>query len=750
MALADKIPDLENMTEAEMEAWAASLSPDELMEFMDFLARRQGATEGFTTEASNIDLPSIDASKVNIDEPGYVPFGSSSEQASAPPPPPKPAAPPVREAPAVKPTPTVPQTPAQPAARAPQPAAPSTPPWEEPQPPRRPVVPPSRPPVPSFAESPAAAKPVEPPPPPPPAAEAVDSGALAWLESLAAEQGDDLFNLDLSGIGSPEPAAAPSLDNPMTWLEDLARSQGRQEFPGIELERIEDDMDEGSEKIDPFASKADPVTWLETLARRGGADPDELISSTRLNIPIPSPDEVEVESYKAFSFDSPLAHPRAVDDDSTPVNPSDFLNSLAGDEGYSESGVVTTQPAASEPEEYSMESIQDALSKGTVTPDQMQYFLEQQAEHLVENPDLLFGDEDEEEVIIEPLVADIPDWLKEMQPVEEQPPAGPTKPLEALFEVSAQPADLEIPPWLIEAESTGVSVEIADIFAPEAEEPVPPSVVSIEEPTPYVIEVDPSDPWVEAFDSEQLGDVPDVDQVPDWYERNISDPSRIAALDTRYGLISEDEPLIEAHLPAETGLPVGQPQPLPAWMIGIESLIEAVPELAAPSAPSSDLPFIGDMPEWLKEIEVQDEVPGWLKDSIAAVEPVDVAVEFAPSEPEPEPEPVPVARKAAAQPPAPKPEPARAAPPVSDEETAALVQNARDLEQAGDLETSLAEYESLIRRNRALDVVVDDLAQLVRSYRTVPAVYRVLGDGLMRQGKLQAALDTYREALNQL
>jgi hypothetical protein len=38
----------------------------------------------------------------------------------------------------------------------------------------------------------------------------------------------------------------------------------------------------------------------------------------------------------------------------------------------------------------------------------------------------------------------------------------------------------------------------------------------------------------------------------------------------------------------------------------------------------------------------------------------------------------------------------------------------------------------------------------MEKFKTTPAVYRVLGDGLMRQGKLQLALDTYRKALNQL
>ena len=83
-------------------------------------------------------------------------------------------------------------------------------------------------------------------------------------------------------------------------------------------------------------------------------------------------------------------------------------------------------------------------------------------------------------------------------------------------------------------------------------------------------------------------------------------------------------------------------------------------------------------------------------------------------------------------------------------EAAAVIERARDKEQSGDLEGALAEYESMIRANSSLDVVVEELTLLVKSYKTTPAVYRVLGDGLMRQGKLQAALNTYREALNQL
>ena len=81
---------------------------------------------------------------------------------------------------------------------------------------------------------------------------------------------------------------------------------------------------------------------------------------------------------------------------------------------------------------------------------------------------------------------------------------------------------------------------------------------------------------------------------------------------------------------------------------------------------------------------------------------------------------------------------------------AATLRDARAHATGNNLDESLPHYERLIRANAVLDDVVDDLTKLVDKFKTNPAVHRVLGDTLMRQGKLQAALDTYRKALNQL
>ena len=71
--------------------------------------------------------------------------------------------------------------------------------------------------------------------------------------------------------------------------------------------------------------------------------------------------------------------------------------------------------------------------------------------------------------------------------------------------------------------------------------------------------------------------------------------------------------------------------------------------------------------------------------------------------------------------------------------------------QAGDVDNGLVGYEAIIRANTALDSVISDLQALIKDkHKNNASVYRVLGDGLMRQGQLQQALDIYRKALNLL
>ena len=119
-----------------------AMTPEEIMAWMESLAKRQGAdSAGFTT-AANIEIPEVDPDSVVIDEPGYVPsegkdrgkkisFGVPIAKTATPPPPPvpaaKPAAPPMpaaKPAPAAAPAAKVPPPPPAPVAKPVVPAAP--------------------------------------------------------------------------------------------------------------------------------------------------------------------------------------------------------------------------------------------------------------------------------------------------------------------------------------------------------------------------------------------------------------------------------------------------------------------------------------------------------------------------------------------------------------------------------------------------------------------------------------------------
>ncbi len=533
----------------------------------------------------------------------------------------------------------------------------------------------------------------------------------------------------------------------MTWLEDLARSQVAE--PSLEqLGSIEDDEEE-SEKLDPFAENVNPMEWLETLAKRQGAKDEELTTGASLNIPQAQAAEVEQEGYQPFSFDTPPT--RRSPEPAAPENPADFLTSLAGEQGYSESGVLATQPEEEVPDNMSMAAIEDALSSGTVTREQMQKLLDQTTSQMAETPE----EPDEGDLDLdEPLApAEIPDWLSDLMPAAPPPAAPtPTKPIDALFEA---PASVDMPDWLRQDVLGDASAsEIDSIF--EESEPLAPvdvaPIVQEEIPVPP-IEVDTSDPWVAAFDEEyEQGGEADVNAVPEWYEQNVNDPARIAAVEGQ-SPYEESIELEDAPLPAENGLTAGQPQGIPEWVTGFEQRAEAEAEEPAPAN------VFEEMPDWLKEVESSvspEDVPDWLVETISSQDDViepeydkSVAEIYTPPAPVVQ---APMASEARTPAPAPKPvqpppQPRVTAPtgPVAE-----VIERARDREQSGDLEGALAEYESMIRTNSGLDAVVEELSQLVKSYKTTPAVYRVLGDGLMRQGKLQQALNTYREALNQI
>jgi len=121
MTPADNTPDFDSM------------SPEEIMTWMESLAKRQGVRPEELTTAADVDIPEIDPNSVVIDEPGYVPYGEE-----------RPAKPPARPAAQPPAAQEAPRPVAQPPVRpmAPPPAAQEAPrPVSEP--PARPVAQPT-------------------------------------------------------------------------------------------------------------------------------------------------------------------------------------------------------------------------------------------------------------------------------------------------------------------------------------------------------------------------------------------------------------------------------------------------------------------------------------------------------------------------------------------------------------------------------------------------------------------------------
>ena len=319
------------------------------------------------------------------------------------------------------------------------------------------------------------------------------------------------------------------------------------------------------------------------------------------------------------------------------------------------------------------------------------------------------------------------------EPPELEPQAEEAEP--ASLDLEAAEADLEnIPDWLLE------EVEDADdaIFDDTSVVATQPLTANHEDDDT----IDLTDPWAEAFELERAG-ITDLDDMPEWYAEKLRAEHAVSDLP-------------DAELDAETELPAGELEAVPAWMgvagtaldeteteVEDEEVVvedEPLPDWLAGDDEEQDDDFVGeDLPDWLREagIDDPDAVPDWL------IEAIDDADEAA------IPAPTPVEEPAAPAPTIIAPQPAAQ---LATDDITQTLQRAREKVSQHDVDGSLDDYEAVIRVSTQLAEVVEDLSALTKQdeHRNNPAVYRVLGDGLMRMGRLQDALDTYRRALNLL
>jgi hypothetical protein len=628
---------------------------------------------------------------------------------------------------------------------------------------------------------------------------------MGWLSGLTGQEAEIDLSLDIDALSSLESlGSVEASGDSMDWLAGLASETG-DALAGLGNLAAEDEIEEGSlEWMESLARRQGAYTEeLTTGGYRDIPEPAEIEDEG----PGYEPFSFETGTGAVQADSEALAPMSSMDVDQLDMeDPGSWLDHLA-------SGVSGTRPDESDmfgeedlPELYEedyeeiTEDVMNRINTGRdVSPEEMQAFFEAQFRKAEQMPE---EDGIEEDELAGPLEAQIPDWLRESMstaPEAAVPTPSRTDTAEMMIENLGLDEEIEVPEELPEWLAGGMEADtgdiVEDIFASSEESE---ELVAIEEV--MVGPLDTSDTWVQAFVQESTG------EMEDWYKE------KVAGLDDEPVAQSAEEPVAESipvavaaavstalehiELPVETRLQAGEAQVLPAWMGGVTAkqetevavieqheITDEVVALDWLSGDDHEFAEEDGMPDWLRDtvddslapredlpdwlagedigMIATDEIPDWLRETLDEEEDVVDASIFGVVE-EPTPEPVQQAPKPV---PVPVPAPAPVSVPVPVQKSpapvpvraasidvAATLQAAQQKVSSGDIDGGLAEYEAVVRANTALDQVEQAVRKLAddKNQKGNPAVFRVLGDTLMRKGNLQEALDTYRKALNML
>ncbi|GIK39595.1 MAG: hypothetical protein BroJett011_34280 [Chloroflexota bacterium] len=311
----------------------------------------------------------------------------------------------------------------------------------------------------------------------------------------------------------------------------------------------------------------------------------------------------------------------------------------------------------------------------------------------------------------------LPDWLQEVQdetpeeiPLEAELPA----PIPAVSPTRLDTDELVdeegLPDWLREAAEAEEEAE--PLLAEEAPVPVPvtgPPSLDVD----VMVDEEGLPDWLrEVAEAEEEAEPLGVEEAP-----SAPEPILIAgetvAVAVEAEEIEEAAP-VEEMAEEEEIAPVSQPEPEPV----------AVSEPESVPAPSG-------IPDWLQKLRQVDE---------EEIVPVPVA-------PMPLPAPAAVAR------PVPQPVYAQAVAvpspdiPADAEERLKRARTARD---KGDINEAVGIYDSLVLNGVYLNKIIEDMQQTIKLHPGNYLLYQLMGDAMMRDGRLQSALNAYREALSKL
>ncbi|GAB4427590.1 MAG: hypothetical protein Kow0031_07650 [Anaerolineae bacterium] len=322
---------------------------------------------------------------------------------------------------------------------------------------------------------------------------------------------------------------------------------------------------------------------------------------------------------------------------------------------------------------------------------------------------------------------DLPDWLRDVEVDTEEPE------LEGVVdELFAEDTGEDLPEWLTEVQS-----QADEAFEPSEPAPLEPAEMGEEDLPDWLQEVETeAEPLLEEEKAIEelvaetaLADDGLIDEegLPDWLQDVGAEPEPVAQAEP---IEPEPEPEPEPVAVAPPPRPVPPPAP---------------PKVAAP----------GGMPDWLRKLREGDQEPQPAAPPTPAPVPVPVAAAVAPvapppPAPAPPPQPAPAPVVAGVQPVAvhaPATQPPAFDLPAHPDERLKLAQAARD---DGDIDKATHIYEALVNSGAHLDTVINDIELVIRSFPSNFRLYQIKGDAMMRDGRLQGALDSYRKALERL
>ncbi|QPC82894.1 hypothetical protein G4Y79_00550 [Phototrophicus methaneseepsis] len=615
---------------------------------------------------------------------------------------------------------------------------------------------------------------------------------IAWIESLARDQGAPSEELSTSADIEIERPRNFTPDGP--GYEPYSFETGGK--PIVEEDEEEPDTYLDEEEVESL-DMSDPSAWLDSLAAGVGGARSYPQDDEGYDFEDAEEDDFVGEELSAEAMNQDTMSRLNAGEDVSPEEMEDFFDTM----------FRQAEQFADQDEEYDVEEYEELPSEAIPAeiPDWLQAQMaddtqtteaissDMSAEEANAMLESLFGTGETEAVSPIDSDEDVLTMDEAMSMVEEEATLESEATSDLTLDIYSDDflkeadeldfSDEDLPDWLREDMDEDTSADLADIFASEEDTLSPtPSALSPAAQT-FDMPQDTDDTWVQAFEVE--ADPVRQQELVAWYEQS-SHGAAPAALQT-------------AELPLERNVPLGEAEVVPDWLSTAAVSAEPFatePEFVAP-VESEDL-VEPNLPNWLTDDETSDDIPDWLKtDSVETVDDEDlpewlnvdaeVDLEDIPdwlretmdedeevitidatstaSEAEPEwemteeeepaeemaplaPAPQPTAVVPVQEPRSPAPVPVAA----SQIDVAAILQSARSKISEGDVDSSLTDYETVVRANTALDEVVGDLQKLTESQeqKKNPAVFRVLGDGLMRQGKLQDALETYRKALKML